>query len=265
MTESVQEPVPVSAPVVADEEVNEQLVEQVEEQLVEQYEEIESMYTNTSNVIREVDQVFAQTNSLAVDEENKMQLVDYTARINQGALLAASFVSSTSLRVYQEFPVYSLIFINTSIMFLSILWNLVNRMRKNVSKSFGKDVYVFFERNDTPYHTADFKTSGPGISPVAWYYDSKTKTFSNPTFCTSTHHFPMLTAQIKYGDMLLYDISEFVDTLRYNSAGTVPQPELILAAWSLESGVVLSKSNTLKLSTITDEGDNREIPLYGGL
>jgi len=36
----------------------------------------------------------------------------------------------------------------------------------------------------------------------------------------------------------------------------------VIAAWSLESGIVLDKVGSLKLSVINEEGENEEVDLY---
>lgn len=167
---------------------------------------------------------------------------------------------------YNELPLYTLVTFNTSVMILSFIWDIISRVGKNLLKSVKTDTYVFFDKNYTPYHTSDFKICGPGIAPLAWNYSSDNRTFTTPNLNEDgivLHHLPFLAAQIKYGDLILYDITDFVGRVKcFSQRNVTPSPELIVAAWSLESGIVVSQTGLIQLSIITDEGDSKNIPLY---
>ena len=72
-------------------------------------------------------------------------------------------------------------------------------------------------------------------------------------------------------NLTLYDITEFVESIRFfhdegvpsvPSATSVPSAEHVLSAWSLESGILLNKSGSLVLSVIDENGEGEDIPLY---
>ena len=130
-------------------------------------------------------------------------------------------------------------------------------------KSLQPSIYIFYEGHDYPYRATDYKMTGPGIPSVEWFYDSSSKTFSTPTGSSSARRFPWLSAEIKHVDLTLYDITDFIDSLRYyNTEESAPSAERIIATWSLESGIVLDKVGSLKLSVINEDGENEEIELY---
>jgi hypothetical protein len=87
--------------------------------------------------------------------------------------------------------------------------------------------------------------------------------FTNPKGSSVVSRFPWLSAEIKYLDLTLYDITEFIESLRYCSDQTnYPSAERVISAWSLESGIVLDKVGSLTLSIINEDGDTQHIPLY---
>jgi hypothetical protein len=172
-------------------------------------------------------------------------------------------------RIYRESPLYALITLNTTIAMMSVLWSFILRASKNINKTIRSEVYVFFENNNTPYHTSDFKTSGAGVSPVAWYYNLVTRNFCMPNvsdYDKVTHRLSFLSAEITYGELRLYDITDFIGNVTYSTGlrNVAPTPEQIVAAWALETGVVVSRSGSIKLSVITDDGDSKTLSLYDG-
>jgi hypothetical protein len=130
-------------------------------------------------------------------------------------------------------------------------------------KSLQPNLYIFYQGHDYPYKATDYKMTGPGVPSVEWFYDSSSKVFSTPSGSSSPRRFPWLSAEIKHVDLTLYDITDFVDSLRYyNTEEVAPSAERIIAVWSLESGIVLDKVGSLKLSVINEEGVDEEVSLY---
>ena len=132
-----------------------------------------------------------------------------------------------------------------------------------VWKSLQPNLYFFYVGYDYPYKATDYKMRGPGIPSIEWFYDSSLKTFTRLNGSSVSRRFPWLSAEIKHVDLTLYDITDFIESLRYyNDDETGPSAERVIAAWSLESGIVLDKVGSLKLSVINEEGENEEVELY---
>jgi hypothetical protein len=169
--------------------------------------------------------------------------------------------------VYVQFMVYALRFLNTSAQFLQFVWLLFGNVGRGVQRSFQDDVYVFFKDSVHPYFVKDVQLNVSGTPEVEWYYNSKTHTFiSANLYNTSetyhTHHVPFLTAEVKYDDLTLYDISEFVNSVRWAGENeAMPSVSHLISAWSLSSGIVLKRSPQMKLSVINTDGNETAIPL----
>jgi hypothetical protein len=163
---------------------------------------------------------------------------------------------------------YSVKFIFFSWNVVSAISSFVGTVSKGIIRSLQPEMYVFFEGSTHPYSLCDLKLHSPGVAPIAWYYDAKKREFLSARLFENsshyhTHHIEYLTTEIKYNDLVLYDISDFVDTVRWagEEQESAPSAEFLLAAWSLESGIVLQKSSSLFLSVINTEGNTVRISL----
>ena len=170
-----------------------------------------------------------------------------------------------------EYTMYALVALN-------FVWDLTKTVTgftytvgKGVWKTLQPDTYYFFDGYDAAYKASDYSKSGPGVPVVEWVYDSKKKTFVNSMGSQISHRLPWLSAEIKHMNLSLYDITEFVESIRYfhdqgvssaTAVPSVPSAEHVLSAWSLESGIILEKSGSLVLSVINENGEEQEIPLY---
>jgi len=166
-----------------------------------------------------------------------------------------------------EYALYALVTFNFLWTVTKSVTEFTYTVGKSVWRNLQPDTYYFFQGYDAAYKASDYTRSGPGVPPVEWLYDSKKKTFMNPMGSQRSHHLPWLSAEIKHMNLTLYDITEFVESIRYfhdegSSATSVPSAEHVLSAWSLESGILLDKSGSLVLSVIDENGDGEEIPLY---
>lgn len=163
-----------------------------------------------------------------------------------------------------------------AVAFLNMTWTalqyagrFVADISKGIYRAIQPDTYIFFAGETHPYRLSDVRMEGPGIAPIAWHYNARSHVFvSGALFDNSqeihTFHLPFLACDIKYNDLTLYDISDFVERIRWagTQGQTHPNPRHILAAWTLESGVVLQHSESLKLSAINDNGETVEMPLH---
>ena len=152
-----------------------------------------------------------------------------------------------------------------AILFLQVVWTLLSRafnvtqtVSTAVVRSLQSQLYVFFQGSTYPYRVQDYTISGPGVAPVEWYYNADTKVFlSANLYNTSneyqTHHFPWLSGEIQYNELTLYDISEFLQQIRW-AGSSRPSSALVLSVWSLHSGIVLNMRDGLVLKVIQEDG-----------
>lgn len=154
--------------------------------------------------------------------------------------------------------------IRALILFLDSSYRVTKKVGKGVLRSLQEEVYIFFEGLPFAYRLQDTVVTGPGIRPVQWYYNAGTKQFVAGNLYDSSddyalQHLPYLSAQIKYNNLNLYDVSEFFEGIRW--AGVeAPTPAVLLAAWSLSSGVVLNTQG-FSLAVISEQGEEEMIPL----
>ena len=210
-----------------------------------------------------------QTNMLPVsDDEQEQEEVE--AQI-QEQVHDQPLVVHNQWSISPQYALYALVTFNFLWTVTKSITGFTYTVGKSVWKTLQPDTYYFFEGYDAAYKASDYTRSGPGVPPVEWVYDSKKKSFMNPMGSQRSHHLPWLSAEIKHMNLTLYDITEFVESIRFfhdegvpsvPSATSVPSAEHVLSAWSLESGILLNKSGSLVLSVIDENGEGEDIPLY---
>lgn len=126
-----------------------------------------------------------------------------------------------------------------------------------------KETYYFFKDSPIPYSSTKVRTHRPGTPRLEWTYDLEARTFHHAgTEETEVKHFPYLTAQVNHEGLSLYDLTDFVQALHYCGA-TAPSAQHILAAWFLETGILLDTSLPMTLRVFTEEGEETNVPLRG--
>ena len=169
---------------------------------------------------------------------------------------------------YFQSMLYLIRFFMLTLQFLQTSWTVARKTGKAIQDSFRDDMYIFFCGSSYPYHLDDLILSSPGVPAVEWYYNATKNTFVTARLQTNsqnytTHHIPYLSAQIQYNDLTLYDISEFINSVRWAGEDGEPMPSVdhLVSAWSLSSGIVIEQSTTMKLAVINTDGEDVKIPL----
>lgn len=176
--------------------------------------------------------------------------------------------SQTTWEISPEWGIRLLLFWNATSTFLSTVGGFLWRVGRGVWKGLQPEMFVFFTDSTFPYNKHDLNLTAPGIASIAWYYDPLQRTFiAGRLHDTSdnirVHHLPFLSAEIKYEGLTLHDITEFMETIRWAGEPdqAPPSAALLLSAWSLHTGIVLHKSEGLKLTVIDDQGNEQNLPL----
>ena len=195
------------------------------------------------------------------DSEQEQEQEEVEAQI-QEQVHDQPLVVHNQWSISPQYALYALVTFNFLWTVTKSITGFTYTVGKSVWKTLQPDTYYFFEGYDAAYKASDYTRSGPGVPPVEWVYDSKKKTFMNPMGSQRSHHLPWLSAEIKHMNLTLYDITEFVESIRFFHDEGVPSAEHVLSAWSLESGILLNKSGSLVLSVIDENGEGEDIPLY---
>jgi hypothetical protein len=159
-------------------------------------------------------------------------------------------------------------FFNLSAEWLRAFWQFLTSVVRGVKRGLRDNIYVFFQGSSYPYYLDDIQMSSPAIPSVEWYYNAKTHTFISGRLYNAsqqyhTQHIPYLTAEVKYNDLTLYDISDFIDSVRWagEEGEVMPNADHLVSAWTLSSGIVLQRSEAMALSVINTNGEDMRVPL----
>lgn len=162
----------------------------------------------------------------------------------------------------EQVLVYSIRLINFVWSFFSSSYHVSKKVSWNVYSALQAETYYFFKNSAHPWDARRFNLSAAGSPEVDLYYNADTKTFSRSENDGHLHHFPYLTAEIYHGNLALYDITSFTESLKWTGGDVAPSANHVLSAWSLETGILLDPSLPLVLKIITQEGEESTIPLY---
>lgn len=128
-----------------------------------------------------------------------------------------------------------------------------------VSNAITDEQYVFFKNDPVPYPFHKISSSRAAACEPAWTYNLTKNTFTASNRSARYVRLPWLSAVIKYNDMKLYSLDDFIDTVRFSEMnGTHPDAQTLLSAWSLFTGNVLDKNLEMDLLIIDGDG-NEEI------
>lgn len=167
----------------------------------------------------------------------------------------------------QQFGIQAFFWIQFLWRILSVVASTTQTVSKGVIRSLQAQQYVFFERSNYPYRLQDYSLTGPGVASVEWYYDAEKTLFVssslyNTTTDYNTHHLEWLTGQIRYNNLVLYDISDFLQQVKW-AGNSRPSAQRVMAAWSLQSGIVLSGMDGITLQTINEDGSESTLHYHG--
>lgn len=177
-------------------------------------------------------------------------------------------VGESMISLYLQGMMALLRFFNFTYSGLQTVLSTTRKVSTAVRQSLSDELYVFFEGSIYPYPLHNLQLDHPGSPPIEWYYNSTTQVFISSRLYVSsqsypTKHIPYLSTEVKYNDLTLYDISEFMNTLRWagEEGRAMPTAPHLLAAWTLSSGIVLKVSNDMVLFVTDTDGEDHSVSL----
>lgn len=162
----------------------------------------------------------------------------------------------------EQVLMYSVHLVNLVWSFLNTSYDITKKVTWSVYSALQPETYYFFKDSAHPWDARRVNLSRAGSPHVDWYYNADTRTFSRQENDGHLHHFPYLTAEIYHGDLALYDITSFTESLKWTGGHTAPSANHVLSAWSLNTGILLDPSLPLVLKFINQEGEESTIPLH---
>lgn len=155
-----------------------------------------------------------------------------------------------------------------SIQVVNFVWNILSvtlkytkKVTTGVVSSLRPELFYFFKDSHVPYDSRRVNLQSAGAPHVDWYYNADYKLFFREENDGHQHHFPYLTAEIYHGDLALYDITSFTESLHWTGGNVAPSANHLLAAWYLETGILLDPSLPLVLKVTNEEGETVSVPL----
>lgn len=156
-----------------------------------------------------------------------------------------------------------------SLQLINMIWTVIEgtvkytkKVSTGVYSGLQQQTYYFFKDSAFPWDSRRVKLNAAGSPRVDWYYNADTKLFRREENDNHLHHFPYLTAEIYHGDLSLYDITSFTESLRWTGGDVAPSVNHVLAAWFLETGILLDASLPIILRVCNQEGEMNDIPIH---
>ena len=166
-----------------------------------------------------------------------------------------SYLLMASLRLYSSVD-------NT----LRSTLHTISTVYKTIRDAFGPQVYLMFEQNGAPYLQSNTNVGVSSSALPFWYYDLQGKCFVEWELGTSIRQMfnkcggmslPILSMEIVSGDDVVYDLTDFIGNIKVHTQelGTYPSVAHILAAWYLESGIVLDTTRPFMVRMLDINAD----------
>ncbi len=136
------------------------------------------------------------------------------------------------------------------------------KIARGIYRSVQTETYYFFKGSYVPYDSRHVKLNVAGVPHVEWYYNPDTKVFSKEEATGQPKHFPYLTAEVYHDTLSLYDLTSFVESVKWTGGDSAPSPNHILAAWFLATGILLDPTLPLVLQVIDEEGNTQRLRIH---
>lgn len=137
---------------------------------------------------------------------------------------------------------------------------------KYLVNSLSDDTYYVYNGSYVPISQNNLKP-GLGSAEMAYKYNRDTKvlvSLADSTTDNRHHTSNILEASLVLGDLVLYDVTEFFDTVEFVSANNNDFPSILtwLGFWSLESGVYLDPAKNFILRVEMLVGSTESFPIW---
>jgi hypothetical protein len=137
---------------------------------------------------------------------------------------------------------------------------------KYLVNSLSDDTYYVYNGSYVPISQNNLKP-GLGSAEMAYKYNRDTKvlvSLADSTTDNRQHTSNILEATLVLGDLVIYNITEFFDTVEFVSADNNDFPPILtwLGFWSLESGVCLDPTKNFILRVEMLVGSTESFPIW---
>ena len=139
---------------------------------------------------------------------------------------------------------------------------MCKKLYSGIRTAFQPTTYVFFEDIYYPYLESLVNTRASTSAKPLWKYVVDTHTFTSWTAAHTRLPLSYLSIEIVQENKVLYDLTDFLDTMRvYGNSGT-PSLHHIVHAWVLSSGICLHPKRNLILRAMNTDAETELVPLY---
>jgi hypothetical protein len=149
----------------------------------------------------------------------------------------------------------------------NIFTNAIGLFQKNatdiktiISQLLGPKEYLFFYEYNVPCLRSTVNVEASGSAKVEWIYDADKRVFYQYDYANKYREhpsrLPVLSIEVIENNKVLYDLTDFLDTLRFVSCGdSAPSIEQLIGAWSLSSGIILDTTRNFELRFLCTEAN----------
>jgi hypothetical protein len=176
----------------------------------------------------------------------------------------ASLVNTLAQINWQLLFVRTYTFVRT---LLEVATKQTAKSTKYLVNSFSDDTYYLYTGSYVPISEKNLKP-GLGSAEMTYKYNRDTKVLFSLAGSTTTdtrHHTSNISeATLVLGDLVIYDITEFFDTVEFVSATHTDFPPILawIGIWSLESGVYLDPKKNFVLRIEMLVGSTESFPIW---
>ena len=117
--------------------------------------------------------------------------------------------------------------------------------------------YIFFANVNTPYAENKANFYSPRSAAPIWLYSPDTHRFTawGDSDTLFSHALPVLSIEILEDDEVMYDLTDFIETIRVYNTQKSPSLTHIIHAWVLSSELVLDPHRNFTIRYMTDTAE----------
>ena len=117
--------------------------------------------------------------------------------------------------------------------------------------------YIFFANVNTPYIENKVNLYSPRSATPIWVYSPDTRKFTawGDSDALFSHALPVLSIEILENDEVMYDLTDFIETIRVYNTQKSPSLTHIIYAWVLSSELILDPHRIFTIRYMTDTAE----------
>ena len=135
--------------------------------------------------------------------------------------------------------------------------SVLGKVAHGILNAFEQRNYYFLHGYSVPFHKKNVNIYASSSAQVEFAYNADIKQFSSSF--GKPKNLPILSLEIVRDNHVLYDLTEFIESMTIVSDNEYPNISQIIQAWSLDSQIVLDRTCDFIARVVSCNGQTHDI------